>query len=95
MLAGLHRAGELTAVAVPSPSQEAVRDLCRTRGDMVEDLTQARSFDDLPKAAQAYVEHLEELGGIRVSAVSGDRDAMRAAAYGETSRQASIALRGA
>jgi transposase len=43
MLAGLHRAGELTAVAVPSPGQEAVRDLCRTRGDMVEDLTQARN----------------------------------------------------
>jgi transposase len=43
LLAGLHRAGELTAVAVPSPSQEAVRDLCRTRGDMVEDLTQARN----------------------------------------------------
>jgi len=41
-LAGLHRAGELTAIAVPSPAQEAVRDLCRTRGDMVEDLTRAR-----------------------------------------------------
>ena len=35
-----------------------------------EELTSARSFDDLPKAAQAYVEHLEELGGVRVSAVS-------------------------
>lgn len=42
-LAGLHRAGELTAVAVPSPAQEAVRDLCRTRGDMVQDLTRARN----------------------------------------------------
>ena len=42
-LAGLHRAGELTAVAVPDPAQEAVRDLCRTRGDMVEDLTRARN----------------------------------------------------
>ena len=42
-LAGLHRAGELTAVAVPTPAQEAVRDLCRTRGDMVEDLTRARN----------------------------------------------------
>ncbi len=38
-LAGLHRAGELTAIAVPTPAQEAVRDLCRTRGDMVGDLT--------------------------------------------------------
>jgi transposase len=42
-LAGLHRAGELTAVAVPTPTQEAVRDLCRTRGDMVQDLTRARN----------------------------------------------------
>jgi transposase len=42
-LAGLHRAGQLTAVAVPSPAQEAVRDLCRARGDMVQDLTRARN----------------------------------------------------
>jgi transposase len=42
-LAGLHRAGELTAIAVPSSAQEAVRDLCRTRGDMVQDLTRARN----------------------------------------------------
>jgi transposase len=42
-LAGLHRAGELTPIGVPSPQQEAVRDLCRTRGDMVEDLTRARN----------------------------------------------------
>jgi transposase len=42
-LAGLHRAGQLTPIAVPNPAQEAVRDLCRTRGDMVEDLTRARN----------------------------------------------------
>ena len=42
-LAGLHRAGQLTPIAVPDPAQEAVRDLCRTRGDMVEDLTRARN----------------------------------------------------
>lgn len=42
-LAGLHRAGELRAIAVPNPAQEAVRDLCRTRGDMVQDLTRARN----------------------------------------------------
>jgi hypothetical protein len=40
-LARLYRAGELVAIRVPSVSEEAVRDLCRTRGDMVEDLTQA------------------------------------------------------
>jgi transposase len=30
------------AVRVPAPIEEAVRDLCRTRGDMVEDLSRAR-----------------------------------------------------
>lgn len=42
-LARLHRAGELVAVRVPTPGEEAVRDLCRTRGDMVADLTRARN----------------------------------------------------
>jgi len=42
-LARLHRAGELVAIRVPSRLEEAVRDLCRTRGDMVEDLTRARN----------------------------------------------------
>jgi transposase len=42
-LARLYRAGELTAIRVPSPREEAVRDLCRTRGDRVEDLTRARN----------------------------------------------------
>jgi hypothetical protein len=39
----LHRAGELVAIRIPSPEEEAVRDLCRTRADMVEDLTRARN----------------------------------------------------
>jgi len=42
-LARLHRAGELVAIRVPSPLEEAVRDLCRARADMVEDLTRARN----------------------------------------------------
>ena len=42
-LARLHRAGELVAVRIPTPFEEAVRDLCRARGDMVEDLTRARN----------------------------------------------------
>lgn len=42
-LARLLRAGELVAIRVPAPLEEAVRDLCRTRGDMVEDLTRARN----------------------------------------------------
>jgi Transposase IS116/IS110/IS902 family len=40
----LHRAGELVAVVrVPTLQEEAVRDLCRTRADLVEDLTRARN----------------------------------------------------
>ena len=42
-LARLHRAGELVAIRIPTPREEAVRDLCRARGDMVEDLTRARN----------------------------------------------------
>ncbi len=41
-LARLLRAGELTAIRVPTPREEAVRDLCRTREDMIADLTRAR-----------------------------------------------------
>ena len=41
-LARLHRAGELIAIRVPSPEEEAVRDLCRARGDVVIDLDRAR-----------------------------------------------------
>jgi transposase len=42
-LARPHRAGELVAIRIPTPTEDAVRDLCRTRGDMVEDLTRARN----------------------------------------------------
>jgi transposase len=41
-LARLHRAGELTAIRVPTEAEEAVRDLCRARADMVTDRTRAR-----------------------------------------------------
>jgi transposase len=37
------RAGELVAIGVPSERDEAVRDLCRARGDAVEDLTRAKN----------------------------------------------------
>jgi len=36
-LARLHRAGELTAIRVPTPAEEAVRDLVRARGDLLDD----------------------------------------------------------
>jgi transposase len=41
-LARLHRAGELTAIRVPSATEEAVRDLCRARADLVADRRRAR-----------------------------------------------------
>src|SRR5947209_3873334 len=41
-LALLFRAGQLSAVRVPAPAEEAVRDLCRARADMVIDRTRAR-----------------------------------------------------
>ena len=41
-LARLHRAGELTAVRVPSPSEEALRDLVRAREDLKSDRRIAR-----------------------------------------------------
>lgn len=37
------RAGELVAIGVPSRAEEAVRDLCRARGDATEDLTRAKN----------------------------------------------------
>jgi transposase len=41
-LARLYRASELVAIRIPTPTEEAVRDLCRTRGDMVQDRMRAR-----------------------------------------------------
>jgi transposase len=41
-LARLHRAGELVAIRVPTPREEAVRDLCRARADLVDDRDRAR-----------------------------------------------------
>jgi adenylosuccinate synthase len=34
-----------------------------------DDISRARTFEDLPKTAQAYVLALEELSGARISAV--------------------------
>jgi transposase len=41
-LARLHRAGELVAIRIPTVAEEAVRDLCRARADLLEDRTRAR-----------------------------------------------------
>ena len=41
------------------------------------DITEIRDFDDLPKAAQRYVERIEEIAGVPVTSVGvgPDRDA--------------------
>ncbi len=41
-LVHLYRAGELTAVHLPTPTEEAIRDLARTRADLVTDRTRSR-----------------------------------------------------
>ena len=41
-LAGLYRAGELTAIRVPSAEEEAIRDLVRLREDLKQDVLRAR-----------------------------------------------------
>jgi transposase len=41
-LVQLYRAGELTAVYIPSPGEEAIRDLARTRADLVIDRVRCR-----------------------------------------------------
>ncbi|TQS10388.1 IS110 family transposase [Microbispora sp. SCL1-1] len=41
-LARLHRAGELTAIRVPTIAEEAVRDLVRTRADLLDDRRRAQ-----------------------------------------------------
>jgi transposase len=41
-LARLHRAGELVAIHAPSVAEEAVRDLCRARADLVDDCTRTK-----------------------------------------------------
>jgi transposase len=38
----LHRAGELVCIRIPTPCEEAVRDLCRARADLVDDRSRAR-----------------------------------------------------
>jgi len=41
-IARLLRAGELTAVYIPEPTDEAIRDLCRARTDAVDDMRRCR-----------------------------------------------------
>jgi transposase len=72
-LARLLRAGELTAVYVPEPTDEAIRDLCRARTDAVDDLRRCRHrlkgfllrhgyrYQGKANWSQAHMRYLREL----------------------------------
>jgi transposase len=73
-LARLHRSGELVAIAVPTPEQEAVRDLCRARSALVRDRRRARQrlgkfllrHDRVYRAGQTWTARYEQwLAGLR------------------------------
>jgi len=72
-LARLLRAGELTAVYIPEPTDEAIRDLCRARTDAVDDLRRCRlrlksfllrhgyRYQGKANWSQAHLRYLREL----------------------------------
>ena len=72
-LARLHRAGELTAVYIPEPTDEAMRDLCRARTDAVDDWRRCRQrlksfllrhgyrYQGKANWSQAHLRYLREL----------------------------------
>jgi transposase len=72
-LARLLRAGELTAVYIPEPTDEAIRDLCRARTDAVDDLRRSRSrlksfllrhgyrYKGAARWSEAHMRYLREL----------------------------------
>jgi adenylosuccinate synthase len=47
----------------------AARPVYETMPGWSEDISKARSFEDLPQTTQAYVKRLEELSGCRISAI--------------------------
>jgi transposase len=72
-IARLLRAGELTAVYIPEPTDEAMRDLCRARTDAVDDLRRCRlrlkafllrhgyRYQGKANWSQAHMRYLREL----------------------------------
>jgi transposase len=72
-IARLLRAGELTAVYVPEPTDEAIRDLCRARTDAIDDLRRCRlrlksfllrhgyRYQGKANWSQAHMRYLREL----------------------------------
>ena len=72
-LARLLRAGELTAVYVPEPTDEAIRDLCRARTDAIDDCKRCRQrlksfllrhgyrYQGKANWSQAHMRYLREL----------------------------------
>lgn len=84
-LARLYRAGQLTAIRVPSEPEEAVRDLCRARADLVADRTRTRHrlskfllrHDRIWRGGDAWtLKHQQWLAGLRFD------DAALRATYG-------------
>ena len=67
-LARLHRAGELVAIRIPAPAEEAVRDLCRARADMVEDRTRARH-----RLSKFLLRHGRVFGGAQAWTLAHDQ----------------------
>ena len=72
-IARLFRAGELTAVYVPEPTDEAIRDLCRSRTDAIDDQRRCRfrlkafllrrgyRYQGKANWSQAHMRYLREL----------------------------------
>jgi transposase len=72
-LARLHRAGELTAIHIPEPCDEAVRDLCRARTDASQALARSKQqlgmfllrngfrYDGKTNWSQAHMNYLRRL----------------------------------
>jgi transposase len=72
-LVRLFRAGELTPIRIPTPGEEAVRDLCRTRADLVDDRRRTRQrvsslllrHGEVYRASTWTMRHVEWLRGRR------------------------------
>lgn len=69
-LARLHRAGALTCVRVPSPAEEALRELIRTREDLKCDRRIARQRFEDPAAQTAFL-HLLSAHSARHAQLAG------------------------
>jgi transposase len=79
-LARLHRAGQLVSIRVPSPVEEAVRDLCRGRADLAADVTRIQNQISALLLRHGHIwrggdrwtiRHRDWLGGLRMDQPAG------------------------